>query len=64
MLEGIEKEVREALIKRATGYDYEERKIIADKNGKPQKVEVYKKHLPPDLVAINTLMREFRSDKR
>ena len=27
-----------ALLKRAIGYDYEEKKIIADKNGKPQKL--------------------------
>lgn len=60
----LEKDIREALIKRAKGYDYEEKKIIADKNGKPQKVEVYKKHLPPDLSAISTLIKEFRRDKR
>lgn len=60
----VEKDVREALIKRALGYDYEEKKIIADKNGRPQKVEVYKKHLPPDLGAISTLIKEFRQNKR
>ena len=38
-----------ALLKRAIGYDYEEKKIIADKNGKPQKIEVYHKHVPPDI---------------
>lgn len=59
-----EKEIREALIKRALGYDYEEKKIIADKNGRPQKVEVYKKHVPPDLGAICALIREFRREKR
>lgn len=60
----VEKEVREALIKRALGYDYEEKKVIADKNGRPQKVEVYKKHVPPDLGAISALIREFRREKR
>lgn len=60
----VEKEVREALIKRALGYDYEEKKVIADKNGRPQKVEVYKKHMPADLGALCALIREFRREKR
>lgn len=44
-----------SLFERATGYDYEEeRRIIEyDKDGnvKPVKVEKYKKHAPPDVVA-------------
>lgn len=54
-----EKDVLQAaLLKRAIGYDYEEKKIIADKNGKPQKIEVYHKHVPPDIAAIREIISE------
>lgn len=47
--------VARSLFERATGYDYEEeRKVIEyDKDGnvKPVRVEKFKKHAPPDVVA-------------
>ena len=49
-----------ALLKRAIGYDCEEKKIIADKNGKPQKIEVYHKHVPPDITAAKLVARLLR----
>lgn len=49
-----------ALLKRAIGYEYEEKKIIADKNGKPQKIEVYHKHVPPDITAAKLVARLLR----
>jgi len=52
---GIEKELREALLKRAKGYDYEEREIIAGKDGEPEKVKVTRRHIPPDLKAIQRI---------
>ena len=53
MEENDRKKVREALLKRATGYDYEEREIIVDKNNKNiGKAKVVKKHIPPDVAAI------------
>ena len=64
-MDDMKMKAREALERLAVGYEFEERKIIADKNGKPQKVEVYKKHIPPDLNALRILLREFRgSGKR
>jgi hypothetical protein len=47
-----EEKVKEALLKRAMGYEYEEKEIIADKTGKPGKIKVIKKHMPPDIEAI------------
>lgn len=47
--------VARSLFERATGYDYEEEKRIVeyDKDGnvKPVKVEKYKRHAPPDVIA-------------
>lgn len=45
-----EEAVKEALLKRALGYEYEERIIEARKDGS-QKVKVVKKHVPPDVRA-------------
>lgn len=42
-----EQAVKEALLKRALGYEYEERIIEARKDGS-QKVKIVKKHVPPD----------------
>lgn len=55
--------VKEALLKRATGYEYEEKEIVADKTGKPGKVKVTKKHLPPDLDAIRTVLSKIERDE-
>lgn len=51
------KDLCKALRKLATGYDYEEREIIIDKNGKPTgNVKIYRKHVPPSAQAINKIM--------
>jgi predicted transcriptional regulator len=50
--------VENALYKRATGYDYEETKVVAVKNkpdsqeSKPIRIEKIKKHVPADIGAI------------
>lgn len=51
----IDEKLKDALIKRAMGYEYEEKEIIADKNGKPERVRIMKKHVPPDIKAISKI---------
>jgi len=44
---------KEALMKKVTGYDYEEREIVLDRTGRDTgKVKVCKRHVPPDMGAI------------
>lgn len=43
-----ENKIKEALLKRALGYEYEEKTVEAGPNGKPKSVKVTKKHVPPD----------------
>lgn len=43
--------VEDALFKRATGYEFEETKVIVDDKGKPVKIEKTKKHVPPETTA-------------
>lgn len=52
-----EKEIRESLLKLATGYEHEEQEIIRDKSGKNPKIKITKKHKPPDMAAIIMLER-------
>ncbi len=48
--------LKAALLKRALGYEYDEREIIVDKNGNSTgKVRIIKKHMPPDLKAIEEI---------
>ncbi len=62
-MEKDKEKVKDALLKRATGYDYEEKEIIADQNGRPQRVKVLKKHVPPDVAAIKEIMKEMNRGK-
>lgn len=55
--------VKESLKKLATGYDYEEKEIIADKSGKQTKVKIIKKHIPPNLDAIRVIDSKINSGK-
>ena len=52
---GIEEELRDALKKLALGYSYEEREVIAGREGKPERVRVTQKHISPDLKAIHRI---------
>lgn len=47
MAKSKEQAVKEALLKRALGYEYEEKIIEARKDGS-QKMRIVKKHVPPD----------------
>ncbi len=53
MCNDVKEEMRELLLKKARGYDVEEKEVIFDKNKKETgKVKVTKKHIPPDVNAI------------
>ncbi len=51
----MDDKMRDALEKLAYGYDYEEREVIANKAGKPEKVRVIKRHVPPNLKALERI---------
>jgi len=53
-------QLKEALWKIAVGYDVEEREAVLGKNGAPEKVKVRKRHVPPDLKALNQVQRMMR----
>ena len=59
-MEKEEKEVKEALLRRALGYDYEEKVVEAARDGKQGKVRVIKRHVPPDTKAIEKVLGEIR----
>ena len=48
----IDQELQDALLKRALGYEYEEREAISGKDGAPPRVKATRKHVPPDIAAI------------
>lgn len=54
--------IKGALLKRALGYDYEEKEIVGDPSGKPIKVKVLKRHAPPDMSAIREVLRRMDQD--
>lgn len=49
-------EIKQALLKKAVGFDTEEREIILDKTGNEVKrIKVTKKHIPPDINAVKII---------
>lgn len=58
-----EKIIKSAMLKLATGYDIEERVVEADKEGKPKKVKVIKKHVPPDKELAQQILYMMKNDK-
>ena len=54
MNNNVNEQIQSALLKRATGYEVEEKEIILDKKD-TGKVKVIKKHIPPDVNAIKTV---------
>jgi len=45
-------DLQAALLKRALGYEYEERRIVAGRDGTNERIEIIRKHVPPDVGAI------------
>lgn len=62
----VDFEVENALIKRCLGYDYEEETIEWDNDGGERvesKVKVTRKHMPPDVGAIQTWLSNRNNQK-
>lgn len=57
-MENREIEIKNALLHRALGYDYEEKVIEATRDGKQGKVRIFKKHVPPDVKALEKVLDE------
>lgn len=55
------RELKSALIMKAKGFEYEERKIIKE-YGKVVKEEIYKKKATPDVAAANLLLKNYDED--
>ena len=52
---GIDEDLRNALKKLAMGHTYEEREVIALRDGSPERVKVTQKQVSPDLKAITRI---------
>jgi len=51
-------ELKSVLIQKAKGFHYEESKTIKEK-GKETRTEVYRKYCPPDVAALNLLLKNY-----
>jgi len=60
MEKATDAQIKDALFRRATGYDVEERESVIDKDGKLKSIKVKKRHVPPDIKAINQVQRLMR----
>lgn len=58
---GLVTQLRGAIVKRAMGYDYEETTttIRQEKGKSVQVVEKKKKHMPPDVAALNLALKNY-----
>lgn len=64
MCNDVKDEMRKLLLKRARGYEVEEKEIILDKNKKDTgKVKITKKHIPPDINAIQLVRNLIEHNK-
>ena len=63
----VDREVENALLKRAQGYDYTEKKVLVSVNEKgeqkPARIETITKHVPPDVGAIAFWLKNRMPDK-
>lgn len=57
-------ELQSTLIRRARGFNYEEKKEIKDKSGKVIREEIYTKASLPDIAAIHLLLKNFADNWR
>ena len=55
----VREELKQALYKRAMGYEVEETKVIVSKDGRPIRIEKTKRHIPPDIKAMLALKKLF-----
>lgn len=54
-------ELKGVLIKKAKGFNYEEKKMITDSDGFTRE-EITQKYSPPDVAAINLLLKNYDRD--
>lgn len=54
-------ELRSALIRRAKGFQYEERKVIKEA-GQPTREEIYTRTALPDVAALNLCLKNYDKD--
>lgn len=57
-------EIKAALLKRALGFEYEEKKGMQRKGDNPIVTEVYRRYIPPDTTAAAMLLRNYDPDWR
>lgn len=50
-----DKSLKEAMLKLAIGYEYEEKIIEAKKDGTPAKIRIIKKQMPPNYEVIKKI---------
>lgn len=62
MANKLEQDVKDALLKRAFGYEYEEKIIEARKDGS-QRMRIVKKHVPPDPKAAERVFLLMRTGR-
>ena len=63
--DGLVDDLKNAIKRRALGYDYEEtttRETYSEKNGHESVTTTVKKHLPPDLGSIHLLLKNLDPD--
>jgi hypothetical protein len=48
----VDENLKAALLKLAQGYEAEERIVTGKKGGKPEQLRIVRRHVPPDLRAI------------
>ena len=59
--EDLVKDLKSTLIRKAKGFNYEEKKIIKEK-GQVVREEIYIKASPPDVAALNLLLKNYDSE--
>jgi len=59
----VREDIREALYKRAMGYEVEETKVVVKKDGTPVRIEKTKRHIPPDIKAMFAWQRLYGKNK-
>lgn len=63
-MEDEKRKLKEALLRKATGYEYEEKEIVLDRNGNSTgKIKVTRKQVPPNLEAIIIIKNMIDSGK-
>ena len=55
---GLDSKLKEALEKRAYGFEVEEKEFIKNKNNENTgRIKVTKKYIPPDVTALRTILQ-------